>query len=273
MFEPLWKGDHANNVLTELFNRFIKILEELNFGKEVFISTKVVQNDFNDGWVTLMSVKILKDHLVEFFEYPNDGVLVEVQLQDGGIRRVHKSALGLLAAEAVYHVDASMMDDLLSFDSTGIRKSVYSDLSKGTSRTAEDNKQHMHSLGLYEVESDSDPNKVTRSFLKAGEASHFDLLDFPGARGREEGIDIKSIKLKLADLMLRCKVAYLFNKYSEEQRLSILLLCHSGENSTPNLIAPMLNEWVNTYIGETPDERMATIRDYEIAPLLSLIHI
>lgn len=267
VFEPLWKGDHANNVLTELFNRFVVLLEELNFSKEVFISTKVVQNDFNDGWVTLMSVKILKDHLVEFFESPNDGVLVEVQLQDGGIRSVHKSALGLLAAEAVYHVDASMMDDVLSFDSTGIRKSVFSELSKGSPRTAEDNKQHMHSLGLYEVTSDSDPNKVTRSFLKAGEESHFDLLDFPGARGREEGIDIKSIKLKLADLMLRCKVAYLFNKYSEEQRLSILLLCHSGENSTPNLIAPMLNEWVNAYIGETPDERMATIRDYEIAPL------
>ncbi|MCF7867053.1 putative virulence factor, partial [Candidatus Woesearchaeota archaeon] len=52
-----------------------------------------------------------------------------------------------------------------------------------------------------------------------------DLLDFPGARSRltlpEKNIETE----KIPELLLRGKVAYLFHKYSEYEKINILLFC------------------------------------------------
>lgn len=45
------------------------------------------------------------------------------------------------------------------------------------------------------------------------------------------------------------------------------MFCHTYKNTTPNLVAPILNEWVNTYIGATPDERQKNLFDYDVPPL------
>lgn len=94
-----------------------------------------------------------------------------------------------------------------------------------------------------------------------------DLLDFPGARHRkgihEEDIDNNV----MPELLLRGKVAYLFNKYSATERINILLLCHNNKQSAQSVMPEMLNKWINDMIGRTPEERMKFIEKSEVSPL------
>jgi hypothetical protein len=101
-----------------------------------------------------------------------------------------------------------------------------------------------------------------KQFLK-----NTDLLDFPGARHRlgihEEDIDDKSIP----QMLLRGKVAYLFNKYSYSEKINILLFCHSDRQSAQSIMPEILANWIGDMIGETPDERQAFIEKSKVSPL------
>ena len=95
----------------------------------------------------------------------------------------------------------------------------------------------------------------------------FDLLDFPGARGRYQ-LDPKEIVDTLAcELLIRGKVAYLFNKYSQQYLISNLLFCHHKDQSDVTTLSSLLAGWIKGMVGKTAEDRAAFMRRTTIAPL------
>lgn len=89
-----------------------------------------------------------------------------------------------------------------------------------------------------------------------------DLLDFPGYRGRLKVANLKEVAERLeardpvAELILRGKVAYLFERYTEDQEMNVLVMCTpSHKQSDVNDLGPALDSWIAATQGETPEER------------------
>lgn len=91
-----------------------------------------------------------------------------------------------------------------------------------------------------------------------------DLLDFPGARSRLKLGNLADVaKAKgvaeganpLRELLLRGKVAYLFQRYSAERELSAILLCIPDGNQEVRDLSDMMTAWIDQTIGATPAER------------------
>jgi len=93
---------------------------------------------------------------------------------------------------------------------------------------------------------------------------HTDLLDFPGARSRLKLAHLEDVaKAKgvaeganpLRELLLRGKVAYLFQRYSAERELSAMLLCIPDGNQEVRDLSDMMSAWIDQTLGATPAER------------------
>lgn len=85
-----------------------------------------------------------------------------------------------------------------------------------------------------------------------------DLLDFPGYRGRLNLISISDVKEgnPISQLLLRGKVAYLFEKYTDSQEMNVLVVCTpSDKQSDVNDVGPVLERWIGKTQGETPEKR------------------
>lgn len=89
-----------------------------------------------------------------------------------------------------------------------------------------------------------------------------DLLDFPGYRGRMsiDAFGAKSAESeggsRLAELILRGKVAYLFERYTENQEMNALVLCTaSAKQSDVTDVGDALNEWICRTQGADADVR------------------
>ena len=85
-----------------------------------------------------------------------------------------------------------------------------------------------------------------------------DLLDFPGYRGRLNLISIADVKEgnPIAQLLLRGKVAYLFEKYTDSQEMNVLVVCTpSDKQSDVNDVGPVLERWIDKTQGETAEKR------------------
>lgn len=97
--------------------------------------------------------------------------------------------------------------------------------------------------------------------------SKLDILDFPGARSREM-LDPEKITDDIAcNLLIRGKVAYLFNKYSQQYLISNLLFCHHKDKSEVKTLSGLLEGWINGMVGSSPEARADFMRKAEIAPL------
>ena len=94
-----------------------------------------------------------------------------------------------------------------------------------------------------------------------------DLLDFPGARGRMTLPQNEINNENIPELLIRGKVAYLFNKYSDFEKISIFVLCAKHEQAAQRSMPEMLNNWINKFIGDTPEKREIFIRNSKIPPL------
>lgn len=94
-----------------------------------------------------------------------------------------------------------------------------------------------------------------------------DLLDFPGYRGR---LSITSLSEAgegagqaddqeanpIAELLLRGKVAYLFERYTDSQEMNCLVMCtSSAKQSDVTSVGPVLTRWIQKTQGATPEER------------------
>lgn len=93
---------------------------------------------------------------------------------------------------------------------------------------------------------------------------HADLLDFPGARSRLKlerledagrGAEGEARSNPLRELLLRGKVAYLFQRYSAEREMSAILLCIPDSVQEVRDLSPMMEAWVASTFGSTPEAR------------------
>jgi hypothetical protein len=92
-----------------------------------------------------------------------------------------------------------------------------------------------------------------------------DLLDFPGYRGRLAVGNLAEVRKQLKDdqvdpvaqLVLRGKVAYLFERYTDDQEMNVLILCAPcHKQSDVKDLGPVLETWVNSTQGAEPAVRV-----------------
>lgn len=96
---------------------------------------------------------------------------------------------------------------------------------------------------------------------------NIDLLDFPGARERTR-IELDAIDKNISDIILRGKVAYLFNRYSSSYLINNLLFCHRSEQLGAKITIPLvLNNWIQDYIGRDSKEREELLSTADVPPL------
>lgn len=87
---------------------------------------------------------------------------------------------------------------------------------------------------------------------------HTDLLDFPGYRSRYKLDDVRRELKKedmLKELFLRGKVAFLFQRYCARRELNSMLLCIGPGNQEVQDLPGVINAWVCSTHGETPEAR------------------
>lgn len=101
-----------------------------------------------------------------------------------------------------------------------------------------------------------------KAFLKTS-----DLLDFPGARSRLENPESKLEKEHISKMVLRGKVSYIFNKYSNQYLISNLLFCNNNAQINANYIPKLLNNWIETFIGKDAQKREEFLKGSAFPPL------
>ena len=87
---------------------------------------------------------------------------------------------------------------------------------------------------------------------------HTDLLDFPGARSREQIKDLADYLARpeaLSGFFLRGKVAYLFERYCAEQELTAMLLCIGPGNQEVRGLPDMVSDWIAATHGASSEAR------------------
>ncbi len=85
-----------------------------------------------------------------------------------------------------------------------------------------------------------------------------DLLDFPGARNRfEQDLEVAFAKSDaiLPELLLRGKVAYLFDRYVQNQEITSMLLCIPDSNMETVDLPGLVQNWIAATHGATPQAR------------------
>lgn len=94
-----------------------------------------------------------------------------------------------------------------------------------------------------------------------------DLLDFPGARARLENNENEINEDEVPKMLLRGKVAYLFNKYADNYKINTLLFCHDRIQVSQRYMPSLLKGWIESTIGKTKEERQSFVEQSKIAPL------
>ncbi|MBD5257905.1 MAG: hypothetical protein HDS52_04365 [Barnesiella sp.] len=230
IFAPLW---HRNATLTRLFRRLSESLRRLSYARNVYLPVDAVLNTNQ----TLMSVQRINE--LGTVDKTEDAAFTKVVIRsDSGdrvIERFDKSELSALCAEAVFKVEERFLNSELSYDMTMI----------------------------------DDPAvkaKLPAESFKKDIIRHTDLLDFPGARARnqlkEENLDKTDSKSSMtndANVYLRGKVAYLFNRYSDSGLINILLFCHDNAQRNDDTLYITIENWVKQYVGETSQQRARTL--------------
>lgn len=232
IFAPLW---HRNPTLTNLFQRLCEALRRLGYAKVVHLPIEAVLNTNQ----TLMSVQRINE--LGNKDKNEASAYTPVLIADGNggnrmIEKYDKSELSALCAEAVFKVEERFLNSELSYDMTMI----------------------------------SDPAvraALPSSPFKKDIIKHTDLLDFPGARARnqlkEENLDKTDAKSSMtndANVYLRGKVAYLFNRYSDSGLINILLFCHDNAQRNDDTLYITIENWVKQYVGDTAQQRARTLK-------------
>lgn len=83
-----------------------------------------------------------------------------------------------------------------------------------------------------------------------------DLLDFPGYRGRMKIVTFDQGDNTVGQVILRGKVAYLFESYTDSQEMNILIMCTPSDAQLEiNDVGPVLEKWIDKTQGETAEIR------------------
>ncbi len=218
----LWDN---NEHFSRLFQRLLNLLERIEFAPYVYLPLEAMLHHDNN-YNTIMAVQCLHG------ETPEAKAPTEVYVRKGKafdtITNIPKCDLAAIGAEVVLKIPEDFLESEATYCTDGMSEEVRKKL-----------------LG----------KTVKRDIL-----NNLDLLDFPGARSRikmdKEGLGKGN---NLTSVLLRGKVAYLFNKYNESSEINVLLFCHDQVKCEVTDLPILLDNWVNNYVGRTPDERQKKI--------------
>lgn len=236
---------YDNSNITALFKRISDGYQTIEFVPNLYIPISSLLNSYT----TLMSSACLQK-LVE--QTPTIGNLnldvgTDIIIYNEGVKRTihgfNKSILSAMTAEIVFKIPEDTISEQMKFRLEGICE--------------ENVKSYLLSRGWNQT--------VAKDFLKT-----VDILDFPGARSRLE-LDESQIPKELSmQMILRGKVSYLFNKYSDEKLINVLMLCHDYEQNGQAAMPPILQKWVASNIGVNAKSRTEFIDKSVISPLFMI---
>lgn len=223
IFSILW---FKTQYQTKLFRKMVETLGKFKYAKYVYLPPQALLHDgINEN--TVMSVQCLNQLFIEKPEY-----FTEVYLREGDnyttVRDLTKSEVCAVCAEIIVKIGDDYLHNTSNYCFTDISPEVASQLTRGN---------------------------IDMDILKDN-----DMLDFPGARSRKK-LELGTMKedSNLITVLLRGKVAYLFNMYNEAKRINILLYCHHQEKNEVSDIPLLLKDWIMNNIGRTMELRQRTM--------------
>lgn len=230
IFSILWrKTDDNNDYLTPLYRRLLATMSKLQFCSDVYFGVDaVLHHEENEN--TIMSVQCLDGLGTGDTSHVCDAHLKQANGTFTTIPAMLKCELSAVCAEIVVLIGPDFLESTASYS--------FEDITDNAVRS-----------------------RLTQGPIKLDLLKHTDLLDFPGARSRMGG-EFSSLSegKVLTRMLLRGKVAYLFNKYSESRVVNILMFCQDNTQCDVNTIPSTLNDWVSQYVGATPEERARTLQ-------------
>lgn len=237
VFAPLW---HNQPEVTDLFCQLMDVLRRLDYAREIYLPMDAIEHMEKDER-TIMSVKCLHEFYNDKYQFRTDAYLRRGDGQLKEIRDFNRSHLSAVCREVVLKVEDRYLDCTMSYNTEMIPDEVRSRL------------PHV---------------EFKRDLL-----NHADLFDFPGARNREklfrrnlDKIDFESGEHNMIKLLLRGKIAYLFNHYSSAGALNVLMFCHDAGNLAVTEMYQVIEKWIGSYVGATPAERAKTINKCDGVP-------
>ena len=224
VFEKLW---HDNPTVTKLFRRLLSVLERLGFAEEVCVSVEaarhkgVRENTVLGVWCLMQLDNANWDRSATVFVKDGQGNTVrEVSILT--------SELSAIIAEAVFKIEDEYLD----------------------------------SVGQYAPYTNDDGYSLVSREVSKDLLKYTDILDFPGARPRESYFEENlgrrhedALHTIMSDVFRRGKVAYLFNSYSTQKIINVLLLVHDYEQVNFTGFYQRIENWVDDCIGDTPEAR------------------
>lgn len=236
LMSKLW---YDNPDITSLFARLLQGYEMLDFSKRVYVPISALLNTTTTLMSSLCLQKLDIAAPTSGNIDPNMGtdLITENQRSVNGFS---KSVLSAIAAEVVFQIPEETINEVLEYHTEGI-------FDDGT-------RQRLISKGWNK--------KVNKDFLR-----DVDILDFPGARAALE-LQEEQIKVELNNkMMLRGKVRYLFNKYSDERLINVLMLCHDHMQNGPTVMPGLVEQWVKQNMGASVRERTDFLDKSLVSPL------
>lgn len=244
----LW---HNFAPLTRLLEKLINTLCKLEFSPYIYLPEEALVHE-SDNENTLMSVECLNQLFSQTPKYFTDAY---IRKEDTfyKVDRLTKSEVGALCREIIVKIGEEYLDNSATYNLSSIKDSYIRDKIRGEREVKKD-----------PVTGD-DIVMVPMSILREN-----DLLDFPGARGREnyslDDFEVTAKNKALMDIYLRGKVAYLFNVYNESWLINVLFYCHHSDQHDVTDLPDLIRNWIMTYVGDTMEERRKTIARTGISP-------
>lgn len=232
-----------NTDVSQLFIRLIDCLGNINYEREIYLPIDAVLH-LGQRPRTIMSVDCLKglygtsENLQTNVYLPNKASVISIG----------RSLLSAICSEVVFKVADKYLDTELEF-STEM-------LDEGSIQQIQD------------TFTDAKFNEAEKCFkFERSLLNYSDLLDFPGARNRESlkvgflnKLDPEDGSSNMIKILLRGKVAFLFNSYSDSKRINLLMFCHDAKNVAVTSMFSVIEEWIKRYVGNTPKDRCETIQ-------------
>lgn len=236
VMSKLW---YDNPDITNLFVRLLRGYETLKFANKVYVPIKALVNKTTTLMSSLCLQTLENNTPTTGVADPNLGTDLLTERKEV-ISGFSKSLLSAMCAEVVFQIPEETIQEELEYHLEGIRD--------------EETKRRLLSKGWNK--------KVSKKFLNT-----VDIFDFPGARAALE-IDESQVKVELSKkMMLRGKVRYLFNKYSDERLINVLMLCHDYMQNGPTVMPGLVEQWLKLNVGANIKERTAYIDKSIISPL------
>lgn len=238
VFSLLW---HKSEYQTRLFKRILSTLEKFHFAEFVYLPAQSMLHDGRNE-NTIMSVQCLNELFLDSPKYFTDAYIRNGDAYEK-VANLSKSEVCAVCAEIIIKIDDEYINTINHYSLAGITDDAV--------------KKELSRKGEIIINSQTGDKEIhlTMSVLKDN-----DMLDFPGARSREQlSLDTLEKDANLIMVLLRGKVAYLFNKYNESMLINVLLYCHHAAQNEVRDIPRLLSDWIKNYVGDTMEKRRNTL--------------